>query len=143
VIRNPKLSHQERFGKAILSSTWSFHYCDLSFVPPEDDISQRFRSSTPQTVTITENCTWPGILNSEIDFVQFVIDGKEHWSFSRLGTHCLENFFGLGRQNSYGDDRLEPSLRIIARATMVYQMMHDLGIAVKNSRHDNVVSNHV
>jgi hypothetical protein len=70
--------------------------------------------------------------------IQFVRDADEHWCFSGLGTHCLENFFGFVRRNSLGDDRYGRPVGIIAKSTMVYEMMHDLGLEIKHSGRDNI-----
>jgi hypothetical protein len=39
------------------------------------------------------------------------------WSFSRPGTHCLENFLGMVRRCSHGDDRNVTARRVISRAS--------------------------
>jgi hypothetical protein len=138
VIRSPLLSRQERLNKAVISFKLLLHYYHLCSLPHAEGISQRFSSKTTKAVTFAENSVWPRILNSAIALIQFVLDATENSSFSRLGTHCLENFFGFVRRNSYGDDRFSPSLRIIAKATVVYQVMQELGLEMKHNGRDNI-----
>jgi hypothetical protein len=138
VIRSPLLSRQERLEKAILSFKLLLHYYHSSHFPHEEGVSQRFRSGNTKAITFAEDSDWPRILNSSIALVQFILDADEHWSFARLGTHCLENFFGFVRRNSFGDDRFGPTLRIIAKSTMVYETMHELGLEIKHRGRDNI-----
>jgi hypothetical protein len=89
-------------------------------------------------VTFAEDSDWPRILNTALVLIQFVRDATEHWSFARLGTHCLENFFGFVRRCSLGDDRFASTVRIITKSTLVYQVMHELGLEIKHSGRDNI-----
>jgi hypothetical protein len=66
-----------------------------------------------------------------------VPDASANWLFSRLGTHCLENFFGLIRRNSFGDNRLVRAVRIIARGISVADVMHELRLSVTHRNHQN------
>jgi hypothetical protein len=70
--------------------------------------------------------------------IQFILDADELWSFSRIGTHCLENLFGFVRRSSLGDDRVTPTVRIITKATLVYEGMHELGLEIMHSGSDNI-----
>jgi hypothetical protein len=36
--------------------------------------------------------------------IESLNSGAEHWSFSRLGTYCLMNFYGMVRQCVCGHD---------------------------------------
>jgi hypothetical protein len=139
VVRSPDLSRQERLDKAILSFKLLHQYYLLSHFPRAQYVTQRFsaRAGT-KAVTFAEDSDWPRILNTALVLIQFVRDADEHWSFARLGTHCLENFFGFVRRVSLGDDRFTPTVRIITKSTLVYQVMHELGLEIKHSGRDNV-----
>jgi hypothetical protein len=89
-------------------------------------------------VTCAEDSDWLRILNSGLPLIQFILDADEPWSFSRLGTYCLENFFGFVRRSSLGDDRLTSTVRIITKAALVYEVMHELGLEIKHSGRDNI-----
>jgi hypothetical protein len=78
------------------------------------------------------------ILNTALALIRFVLDAEENWCFSRIGTHCLENFFGLVRRGSLGDDRAVVARRIIAKTHLVASVMHDLDLAVTHRGRDNV-----
>jgi hypothetical protein len=69
--------------------------------------------------------------------VVFTIQADDDWSFSRMGSHCLENFFGIVRRHSLGDDRAISAMRIIVKATIVAEIMHGLGIEVHHRRGDD------
>jgi hypothetical protein len=138
VIRSPTLSRQERLDKATLSFKLLFHYYLLSFYPSAPGVSQRFHSATTTAVTFAETSQWYRILNTALALVLFIMDGDENWCFSRLGTHCLENFFGCIRQTSRGDDVLSTALRIIARTCVVLHEMHALGLTTEHRGRDNL-----
>jgi hypothetical protein len=138
VIRSPTLSRQERLDKATLSFRLLFHYYLLSFFPSAPGVSQRFQQETTTAVTFAETSQWYRILNSSLALILFIVDGDENWSFSRLGTHCLENFFGCIRQSSRGDDVLSTAIRIIARTCIVLNEMHELGITSEHRGRDNL-----
>jgi hypothetical protein len=138
VIRAPELSRKERLMKAVLSFKLLLHYFDLSSLPRAKGVTQRFDQDETIAVTFTEDSIWPRILNSALALVLFVLEADEHWSFSRMGAHCLENFFGLVRRSSLGDDRSVTAKRVIVRASLVAQTLHDLHIAVKHRGRDNV-----
>jgi hypothetical protein len=104
----------------------------------DDGISQRYTAGQTEAITFTPNASWPRILNCALVLIQFVFTAEEHYSFSRVGTHCLENFFGLMRRNSFGDDGLVRAIRLIARGTVVADVMHELSLNVKHRRRDNV-----
>jgi hypothetical protein len=138
VIRSPTLSRQERLDKATLSFRLLFHYYLLSFFPHAPGVSQRFSSETTTAVTFAETSQWYRILNSSLALILFIVDGDKDWSFSRLGTHCLENFFGCIRQSSRGDDVLSTALRIIGRTCVVLHEMHGLGLTIEHRGRDNL-----
>jgi hypothetical protein len=138
VISAPNLSRSERLMKAVLSFKLLMHYFDMSSLPRAEGVTQRFNSEDTIAVTFAEDSVWPRILNSALALVLFVLEADEHWSFSRMGTHCLENFFGLVRRSSHGDDRAVTAMRIIVRASLVARTMHELNIAVKHRGRDNV-----
>jgi hypothetical protein len=77
-------------------------------------------------------------LNTAIALVQFIFNADENWLFSRLGTHCLENFFGFVRKNPLGDDRFGPTLGIITKARLIYHVMHDLNLEIQHSGGDKI-----
>jgi hypothetical protein len=91
--------------KAILSVRLLFHYFDLSSAAPAKGVTQRFYTDETTAVTFAEDSVWPRILNSALALVLFVLQADEYWSFFRMGTHCLEDFFGRVRRSSLGDDR--------------------------------------
>jgi hypothetical protein len=138
VIRSPTLSRQERLDKATLSFKLLIHDYLLSFFPSAPGVSQRFNSETTVAVTFAETSQWYRILNTALALILFIVDGDENWSFSRLGTHCLENFFGCIRQSSRGDDVLSTALRIIARTCVVLHEMHGLGLVIEHRGRDNL-----
>jgi hypothetical protein len=88
--------------------------------------------------TFAEDAVWPTLLNTAISLIQFVMEADQNWSFSRLGTHCLEDFFGLVRRESLGDDRYVTAARIIAKTSQVAMTMHDLNLRVTHRGRDNV-----
>jgi hypothetical protein len=138
VFRSPGLSRQERLDKAILSFKLLLHYYHLSGFPSDPAVFQRFKSKGAAAVTFAENSDWPRLLNSALAVIAFIMIADEDWSFSRLGTHCLENFFGFVRRSSLGDDRFNPTLTIITKATLVYEAMHELDLEIKHSGRDNI-----
>jgi hypothetical protein len=139
VIRSPNLPRQDRLEKAILSFKLLHHFYRLSTFEPAEHVGQRWREeSAIEAITFAEDSEWPRILNSSLALIEFVLSAEPHWSFARIGTHCLENFFGFVRRNSLGDDRFAPTIRIITKSTMVYQMMHELGLDIKHSGRDNI-----
>jgi hypothetical protein len=74
---------------------------------------------------------WFRVLNSVVVLIGFLNSGTEKWSFSRLGTHCLENFFDMIRQNARVDDRFVCSVQIIAQTTLMLSSDQDnLGGAI-------------
>jgi hypothetical protein len=131
VVRNPDLTRQGLFS--------SFGPLFRLVVSPRSDgINQRFRRKDIVAVTFAEDSVWPRTLNNALLLIHFIIVAAAQWSFSRLGTHCLENFFGFVRQNARADDRAVTALRLIARTTLVSITMHDLGIKVVHRGRDNV-----
>jgi hypothetical protein len=138
VIRAPELSRQERLMKAVFSFKLLMHYFDLSSIPRAPGVTQRFTREETIAVTFAEDSVWPRILNSALALILFILHAEEHWSFSRMGTHCLENFFGLVRRSSLGDDRSVTAKRVVVRASLVAQTMHELKITVKHRGRDNV-----
>jgi hypothetical protein len=104
VVRNPHLTREDWLLKALLSLKLVLHYFDLSSLPPSEGVSQRYIPGKTQAVTFAPDATWPRVLNSALVLVQFTVTADESWSFSPVGTHCLENFFDLIRRQSFGDD---------------------------------------
>jgi hypothetical protein len=139
VIRNPDMPRDERLAKAILSFRLLNHYFDLCCGKHYPTVHGRYcaRRGT-EAVSFAENAAWPRILNSSIALIEFILDADENWSFSRLGSHCLENFFGFIRQNARGDDRIGRAMHIIAKTQMVCRVMNDLEITMEHRGRDNV-----
>jgi hypothetical protein len=77
-------------------------------------------------------------LNFGLILIQFILAASPDWSFSRLGTHCLENFFGFVRQNARANDRKVAAHRIIARTTRVCLEMQSLKLNIAHHGRDNV-----
>jgi hypothetical protein len=127
VVRSPTLSQEQRLMKAMMSFRLLFHYYELSSLPPAPGVAKRYAAGK-RCVTFAEDSSWPRLLNNAVALIHFVMMGDRHWSFSRLGTHCLENFFGMVRRCSHGDDRGVIARRVIARATLVTEVMHELGM---------------
>jgi hypothetical protein len=138
VIRSPTLSRPERLEKALLSFDLLVHYFDLSFLPRREGVTQRFTKGRTAVVTFAEDSAWPRILNFSLILIYFVLIAPPEWSFSRLGTHCLENFFGFVRQNARADDRTITAMRIMARTTCVCVTLQDLGVSIAHQGRDNV-----
>jgi hypothetical protein len=128
VLRNPSISREQRLEKAALSFQLLMHDFNLSCLPHDTGISQRFSSKTTLAVTFAEDAGWLRVLNTMLILIYFIISGDEDWSFSRLGTHCLETFFGLLRQSSRGDDRFPRAIGMIARTTVMMGVMHNLSL---------------
>jgi hypothetical protein len=138
VLRNPGLSRNARLEKAILGFELLMHSFNLWCLPHDCDVSQRFYSKTTQALTFTEEACWLRVLNSTLILLDFVISGDENCSFSKLGTHCLEHFFGLVRQSSRSDDRFTCTIGIISRATVMVGVMRDLSLHRSIRGRDNV-----
>jgi hypothetical protein len=139
VIRNTNLTRTERLAKAVLSFRLLVHYFDLCCGEHYPGVHGRFCEKRGSiAVTFAENAAWPRILNTALALIQFILEADGHWSFSRLGSHCLENFFGFIRQNSKGDDRMTRALHIIAKTHMVCLVMYELEITMKHRGRDNV-----
>jgi hypothetical protein len=138
VIRSPTLSRAERLEKALLSFHLLLHSFDLSFLPRSEGVNQRFRQGRTAAVTFAEDSAWPRILNFSLILVHFIVIALPGWSFSRLGTHCLENFFEFVRQNARADDRTLTALRIMARTTCVCLEMQRLGINIPHQGRQNI-----
>jgi hypothetical protein len=138
LIRNPALRRHERLEKALLSFYLLLPYFDLSFLPRAQGIAQRFRSRDTVAVTFAEESIWPKLLNNGLTLIHFIIVAPPNWSSSRLGTHCLENFFGFVRQNAHVDDRTITAVRLIARTTRVALEMERLKIDIVRKVRDNV-----
>jgi hypothetical protein len=123
VLRNPALSRDQRLEKAVLGFQLLMHYYDLSCLPHVGGVTKRFSSGTTQVLAFADDCGWLRVLNTAVLLIEFITNGDENWSFSRLGTHCLENFFGLVRQSSRGDDRFTRAIRVIRQATVMVDVM--------------------
>jgi hypothetical protein len=138
VIRSPMLNREDRLTKAILSFKILRHLFDLSLLPCAPRIGKRFRQGEMLATTFAEDAAWPTLLNTSITLIQFVMEADPTWSFSRLGTHCLENFFGLIRRESLGDDRYVTAARIIAKNSLVAMTMQNLDLRISHRGRDNV-----
>jgi hypothetical protein len=138
VIRSPELTREDRLKKAILNFEVLNHYFDLAFLPSAAGVTQRYDDEVTEAVTFAENSVWPRILNNALVLIQFVMDAPPSWSFSRLGTHCLENFFGFVRQNAHADDRSVTALGIISRTAVVTGLIHDMKLKIVHRTRDNV-----
>jgi hypothetical protein len=130
VIRSPTLGRSERLEKAIPSCYLLLHYVDLSFLPRSEGVTQRFNQGQTTAITFVEDSVWSRILNDSLALIHFIIHAPEDWSFSRLGTHCLENSFGFVRRNASSDDRSITAFRIIAKAAPVSLQMQHPGLEV-------------
>jgi hypothetical protein len=80
------------------------HYYRVSFVPYDIGITKQHSAKVTRCITFTDDCGRLCVMNTALVLIGFINEGKENWSFSRLGTHCLENFFGLARESAHGDD---------------------------------------
>jgi hypothetical protein len=138
VVRNPTMSRYNRLAKAILSFKLLVHFFYLSWGDHHPSVTQRFTSKRTEALTFAEDSDWPRLLNSALALIQFIVEADGNWSFSRLGSHCLENFFGFIRQNAKGDDRYLRAVQIIAKTQIVCGMMNDLNMNMKHSHRDNV-----
>jgi hypothetical protein len=110
IVRSANMSREDRLMEAMLSFKLFIHYFHLARLRKSFGISQRFNRTQTAAVTFVTDTTWLRLLNCSFILVQLVFDASADWSFSRLGTHCLENFFDLIRRNSFGDDRLVKAL---------------------------------
>jgi hypothetical protein len=63
VVRNSALSRDERLMKAILNFKLLLYDFDLSCLPHQDGISQRYTASQTEVVTFAPDASWPRILN--------------------------------------------------------------------------------
>jgi hypothetical protein len=88
--------------KAVLILKLLFHYFDLSSRPRADGVTQRFVVGKMTALTFAEDSAWPRVLNCALGLVAFTLEADKRWSFFRMGTHCLENFFGLVHRSSLG-----------------------------------------
>jgi hypothetical protein len=138
VIRSPTLTRQERLDKAVLSFEILIHYFHLSFLPYCMSVTKRFDKEITTHLTFADDMGWLRVLNSTLCLIEFITSGNENWSFSRLGTHCLENFFGLIRRNARGDDRLSRAIQIITRGTVAVGIMEELHVHSHIRGRDNV-----
>jgi hypothetical protein len=89
-------------------------------------------------VTFAEDSVWPVLLYKAFALIRFVPDAAEHWSFSRVGRNCLENFFGLLRRQSLGDDRYVVAWRVIVKTSLASSVMHNLNLSITHRGRDNV-----
>jgi hypothetical protein len=138
IIRSANLSRDQRGLKAVLCFKILMHYFDLSHDICGQGVTRRFRTGSTIAVTFAEDSVWPVLLNTSLALIQFVLCADETWSFARMGTHCLENFFGLVRRESMGDDRYTVASRIIAKGSLASSIMHDLDLRIVHRGRDNV-----
>jgi hypothetical protein len=89
-------------------------------------------------VTFAEDSVWPVLLNTAFALIRFVPDAEEHWSFSRVGRNCLENFFGLLRCQSLRDDRYVVAWPVIVKTSLASGGMRDLNLSTMHRGRDNV-----
>jgi hypothetical protein len=113
-LRNLGLSQEHGLEKTTLSFEFLMHHFNLSCLPDNSGSSQWFYSQTTRAVAFAEDADWLAFLNLRLIQMEFIISGDECWSFSTLGTHCAENFFGLVSQSSRRDDRFTRTVGIIA-----------------------------
>jgi hypothetical protein len=137
VMNNPGLSREGGLEKAILSFKLLLHCFNLSAAASADGGLARFHSRVTQAATFAEGAVRRTLLNSSLAVIDFIMHADEHWSFSRIGTHCLENFFGLVRRQSFGDDQYTVVSRIIAKTTLVASMMQELGLQIVHRHREN------
>jgi hypothetical protein len=57
VVRNPAMSHDDRLMKAILSFKLLLHYFNLSRLPRQDGISQRYTAGQMEAVTFAPDAS--------------------------------------------------------------------------------------
>jgi hypothetical protein len=107
----------------------------------ESHISEeRFVSRVAQAGTCDEDALWRMRLNSSLVNLSSLAHGDEHWSFSQLGTHSLENFFSLLRRESFEDNRHAVARRIIAKTALVASVMI-LGWSDSGGHHNELLNN--
>jgi hypothetical protein len=138
VIRSRVMSRKQRLEKAVLSFYLLLHYFDLSSLPRSEAVTQRFNKRQIFAVTFAEDSVWPRILHNRLVLIRFILIAPGDWSFSRLETHCLENFFRFVRQNARADDRTVTALPIIASTTCVCGEMQHLQLNIGHHGRDNV-----
>jgi hypothetical protein len=92
----------------------------------------------PRWLSRSPKILWPILLNTALALIRFVLDAEEHWSLSRVGTHCLENFFGLVRRESVVDDHHVVASRVIPKTSPASSVMHDLNLSITHRMRDNV-----
>jgi hypothetical protein len=138
VILSPTLGRSERLEEAVLSFYLLLHYFDLSFLLRSERVTQRFNKGRTTAVTFAEESAWSRILNHSLALIYFIIHAPGDWSFSRLETHCLENFFGFVHRDARSHDRSRPAFQIIAKTARVSFDMQHLSLEVVHRRRDNV-----
>jgi hypothetical protein len=77
-------------------------------------------------------------LNTALVLIGFINDGTENWSFSRLGIHYLDNFFGLVRQSAHGDDQFRRAIQIVTQSTVMVPVMDGLNVRPRIRGQDNL-----
>jgi hypothetical protein len=87
VLRNPGLTCEQRVKKVILSFKRLLRHFHLSSFP-----LIRVSPSGLEKQNTGFDTRWSGVLSSAVVLTEFINSGTENWSFSRLGTHCSENF---------------------------------------------------
>jgi len=123
---------------AILSFKILEHLFNLMALPKSDGVKERWEKKGVLAVTFAARSDWYRILNTTIALIAFVGDAGEDWGFSRFGTHCLENFFGLIRRNAVHDDRPETAERIIVKTSIIAEILHKYDIAVAHRNRSNL-----
>jgi hypothetical protein len=138
VMTSPRLERQERLLKVLLTLKLLLHCFELSHLVCGLGVWRRFISGVTVAVTVAEDSVSPGLLNTALALIGFVLDASEDSSFSRMGTHCLENFFGLVPRESLGDGRYVVTSRIIAKMSLASNVMRDLDLSIPHRARDNV-----
>jgi hypothetical protein len=138
VMRSRRRERQERLLKALLAFKLLLHDFELSHMVCRSGVSRRFISGVTVAVTFAEDSVWPVLWSTALALMGFVLDASDDSSFSRMGTHRPENFFGLLRRESLGDDRDVVASRIIAKTSLASDVMHDLDLSITHRGRDNV-----
>jgi hypothetical protein len=128
VLRSPRLRREEHLLQAVLAFKLLLHSIELPQTICGPGGSRRFVSGTMVAVTFAEHSVWAVLLNTALALIRFVLDAKKHWSFSRVGTYCLENFFGFVRRESLGDDHDVVASCVILETSLASSVMYDLNL---------------
>jgi hypothetical protein len=136
-IKNPSLSREGRLEKVILSFKLLLHSFELSAAACADGVSARFHSPVTEAVAFAERAVWRTLLNSSLALIDFIMHADEHWLFSRIGTHCPENFLGLVPRQLFGDDRYTVASRISVKTSLVASVTQEFGLQILHRHREN------